>query len=67
MLLDYDLPDGKGDALASEIAACGGTRVIGVSSHQPGNEALKLAGAEAVCLKIRFSQLPFLLKTLDNS
>src|SRR5882757_317627 len=53
LLVDYDLDDGKGDefvlavrVVAPELA------VIGVSSHEMGNQALLEAGANAICSKM---------------
>jgi DNA-binding response OmpR family regulator len=48
LLVDYDLDDGKGDALVKEMRTSGrAMRAIGVSSHDEGNSALLRAGAAA--------------------
>jgi CheY-like chemotaxis protein len=58
LLVDYDLNDGKGDALVKELCAAGEpTAVIGVSSHDEGNAALLRAGAAAVCGKMHFDRI----------
>ena len=58
VLVDYDLDDGKGDALVREIQASSAPiTVIGVSSHDEGNAALRRAGAKAVCSKMQFDQI----------
>jgi DNA-binding response OmpR family regulator len=52
-LVDYDLDDGKGDELVAGLRADGvRLRVIGVSSHAAGNDALHRAGADATCSKL---------------
>jgi CheY-like chemotaxis protein len=62
VLVDYDLDDGKGDSLVSELKQRA-TRpvVIAVSAHEGGNEALLRAGADAACPKQRFAVLEALL------
>lgn len=58
VLVDYDLDDGKGDALVREIQALSEPlAVIGVSSHDEGNAALRRAGARAACSKMQFDQI----------
>jgi DNA-binding response OmpR family regulator len=58
ILLDYDLDDGKGSELAVEIRISNPKLpVIGVSSHQQGNEALLKAGANAICSKMDFDRI----------
>ncbi|WP_050030399.1 response regulator [Verrucomicrobium sp. BvORR034] len=58
MLVDFDLDDGKGDALVREVRASGDQIVIvAVSSHDEGNAALVRAGASAICGKMEFSQI----------
>ena len=55
-LVDYDLPDGKGDAVVRAVRARGlGVFVVGISSHDAGNEALARAGADATCKKADFA------------
>lgn len=56
LLVDYDLPDGKGDAVVRAVRARGlGILVVGISSHDAGNEALRGAGADATCKKADFA------------
>jgi CheY-like chemotaxis protein len=58
LLVDYDLDDGKGDALVNQVHVSGKTvPVIGVSSHEEGNNALLRAGAVAVCSKMHFDRI----------
>jgi DNA-binding response OmpR family regulator len=61
-LVDYDLDDGKGDALVRELRAAGSRlRIIGVSSKAEGTRALLAAGVDASCGKLEFAGLPALL------
>ena len=65
LLVDYDLDDGKGDALVNEVHASGkAVPVIGVSSHDEGNTALLRAGAVAVCSKMQFDRIPSVIDTV---
>jgi len=58
ILVDYDLDDGKGDTLIRDIrAAGGGVPIVGVSSHDEGNAALRRAGASAICPKMQFDRI----------
>jgi CheY-like chemotaxis protein len=58
VLVDFDLDDGKGDELVCEIRAVQPKLpIIGVSSHEPGNQAMLKAGANAVCSKMDFDQI----------
>ncbi len=62
VLVDFDLPDGKGDAVVRALRARHPTlRILGVSSHDEGNASLRRAGATAVCRKDAFDALPSLL------
>lgn len=57
-LVDYDLDDGKGDILVREIReSAAPIAIIGVSSHDEGNAALREAGAKAICSKMQFNQI----------
>jgi DNA-binding response OmpR family regulator len=56
LLVDYDLDDGKGDELVRSVAV-GKMVIIGVSSHEAGNNALLKAGANAVCSKMEFDKI----------
>ena len=58
VLVDYDLDDGKGDEFVAAMRADGSRlRVIGVSSHAAGNDALLCAGADAICSKLDFANI----------
>jgi DNA-binding NarL/FixJ family response regulator len=62
VLVDFDLDDGKGDALVREVRRqYPQLRVIATSSHEMGNRALVAAGADAACSKLEFGQIPELL------
>ena len=57
-LVDYDLDDGKGTEVVSEIRSQGGTTpMIATSSHERGNALLLAAGANAVCNKMHFKYI----------
>jgi CheY-like chemotaxis protein len=65
VLVDYDLDDGKGDELVRWLrAAKPETKIVAVSARETGNEALLAAGADAVCPKLRFSQIQTVLRDL---
>jgi len=65
VLVDYDLDDGKGDELVRELSICAQQpKIIAVSSHQFGNDALLDAGADAVCGKMRFAKIAQTIETL---
>jgi DNA-binding NarL/FixJ family response regulator len=62
VLLDQDLDDGKGASLVAFIHALPARPVvIATSSHEAGNQALLAAGADAVCPKLRFSEIESVL------
>lgn len=67
LLVDYDLDDGKGDALVRQVANLR-IKVIGVSSHDEGNVALLRAGAADVCSKMRFDDIQTVIRRVveDN-
>ena len=65
LLVDYDLDDGKGDQVVrfarrrrSEI------KIIGVSSHEEGNQALQFAGADTICSKLEFDGIATVIDQL---
>jgi DNA-binding response OmpR family regulator len=65
VLVDYDLDDGKGVELVKEIRALNEKfPIIGVSSHQQGNEDMLRAGASAICSKMEFDQIQEILETV---
>jgi CheY-like chemotaxis protein len=58
VLTDFDLDDGKGDALVRELRARGFPgKIVAVSAHDEGNARLLAAGAHAVCPKGRFREI----------
>ena len=58
ILVDYDLDDGKGDVVVQVAAPLQPRpRIIAVSAHEEGNAALVVAGADAVCGKLRFASI----------
>lgn len=58
VLVDYDLDDGKGDDLVRELMSrVTRPEIIGISARPEGNAALRAAGADAVCSKLRFSEV----------
>jgi DNA-binding response OmpR family regulator len=63
LLVDFDLDDGKGDALVRELRGAGAAvHVIAISSHEAGNAALLAAGADACCPKLSFARIAELLE-----
>jgi CheY-like chemotaxis protein len=55
ILVDYDLPDGKGTDVVRAIRLGGFRgRVVAVSSKEEGNDDLRRAGANVVCAKKDF-------------
>jgi len=58
ILLDYDLDDGKGDALLADIdKLVPPPVVIAISSHDRGNDAIMAAGADTICSKTKFANI----------
>lgn len=58
VLVDYDLPDGKGDALVRSMRRSGFRGVIlAVSAHEDGNLRLYRAGADGICRKADFHRI----------
>jgi O-acetyl-ADP-ribose deacetylase (regulator of RNase III) len=65
VLADYDLEDGKGVDFIREVKARNATTpIIGVSSHEAGNEALLNAGASATCSKMDFDNISNVIERL---
>jgi DNA-binding NarL/FixJ family response regulator len=63
ILVDYDLDDGKGSQLVECLRASGFAGVVvGVSSHDDGNQALLRAGANVICPKAEFQNISSVLK-----
>jgi DNA-binding response OmpR family regulator len=64
-LVDYDLDDGKGDEFVREVrVAAPKLAIIGVSSHELGNQALLGAGANAICGKMEFDEIQEVIKSI---
>jgi DNA-binding NtrC family response regulator len=67
VLSDYDLDDGKGEVFVRECRLSHPELpVIGVSSHDAGNEALLKAGASAICSKMQFDQIEQVIAKLSH-
>ena len=67
VLLDYDLPDGKGSELLEEIQRQQlAVRVIAVSSREENNARLLELGADAVVSKLKFGDMIDALEQLDR-
>lgn len=65
VLVDYDLDDGKGDALIGELSQRNQRpRIVAISSHQVGNAALMAAGANMICDKMNFAKVAFVIAAL---
>lgn len=55
VILDYDLPDGKGVEILGELKALSPRpRIIAASAFDEKNAAMLRAGADAECGKLRF-------------
>jgi DNA-binding NarL/FixJ family response regulator len=58
VLVDYDLPDGKGTEVVVALRArYFAGKIIAVSSKDDGNAELRRAGADVVCSKRDFAQI----------
>jgi DNA-binding NtrC family response regulator len=63
VLVDYDLDDGKGAELVSEIQKLFPTLpTIGVSSHQEGNQAKLKEGTKAICAKMDMDRIETIIE-----
>ena len=66
VLCDYDLDDGKGADFVKFLRHKeSSVPVVAVSSHNEGNEALIKAGANIICSKMDFKNLPRVIKELE--
>lgn len=66
VLLDYDLPDGKGDAFGRWAREKGHRApFVACSSHEDGNALLLDAGANEVCAKGYFARIQSVLERLQ--
>jgi DNA-binding NtrC family response regulator len=67
VLIDYDLDDGKGDELVQEVKLhFPSIKTIAVSSHKPGNDALRRAGADFVCPKMDFDRIQTVINQAER-
>jgi hypothetical protein len=63
--MDYDLPDAKGTEMVVHPQAKGFRgRIVAVSSHHDGNQALVASGAHAMCQKRDFRCIREMLRLL---
>ncbi len=66
VLIDYDLPDGKGTEVVRHLRAIQFRgRIVAVSAKDEGNEALRAAGAHAVCKKAELHRIATVLQRLS--
>jgi DNA-binding response OmpR family regulator len=67
VLLDYDLPDGKGIELLEDLQQSGWTgSVVAVSSREENNAHLMAAGAAATVSKMKFGEISAVLEQLEQ-
>jgi len=67
LIVDYDLDDGKGDALVRAARVMyPGLKIIAASSHDPGNAAALQAGASATCGKMEFDRIQTVIARLAS-
>jgi DNA-binding NarL/FixJ family response regulator len=67
VIVDYDLDDGKGDALVRSCRVLHPElKIIAASSHEAGNSALLKAGASAVCSKMEFDNIGSVITSLGK-
>lgn len=67
VLLDFDLPDGKGKSLVHHLKAMPTKPlIIAFSSHDDGNSRLMAAGADVLLGKMNAKLLPGILTTRVN-
>ena len=58
LIVDYDLDDGKGAEIVSEVASRKKRpRMIAASSRDEGNEHMMSCGADATCSKMDFDEI----------
>jgi len=58
MSVDHDLNGGKGVEFVRELRDGGNpVRLIGVSAHDDGNDALRNAGVDAICGRMKFDRI----------
>ena len=67
-LVDYDLDDGKGDEFVRRVREQGvPLKIVTMSGHERGNQAIAEAGADAVCGKQRYREIRDILSTIGFS
>lgn len=67
VLVDYDLPDGKGTEVVRQLRANRFKgRIVAVSAKDEGNAELRSAGAHAICKKAELHQLATTLNQLSR-
>ena len=65
VLVDYDLPDGKGTEVVRQLRASRFKgSIVAVSAKDEGNAELRAAGAHASCKKAKIHQLAITLNQL---
>ena len=63
VLVDYDLDDGKGDQLVALLVRQRfAGKIVAISAHDDGNDALQRAGASHVCPKGKFATITAVLE-----
>jgi two-component system response regulator TctD len=63
VLVDYDLPDGKGVSMVEHLRALRFKGlIVAVSAKDDGNAALRAAGAHATCKKAELHQIEVMLQ-----
>jgi DNA-binding response OmpR family regulator len=63
VLIDYDLPDGKGTEVVQALrGARYAGKIIAVSAKDEGNAELRRAGAHAICKKAELHRVAMLLR-----
>ena len=66
VLVDYDLDDGKGSEVVLLTRRLGRKpKVVGVSSHEMGNNEMLECGADAICPKLEFDSIGDILKSFE--
>ena len=67
VLIDYDLPDGKGTALVRHLRTTGFRgRIIAVSAKDDGNRELRAAGAHDTCKKAELRRIADVLTSASS-
>jgi len=65
VLVDHDLEDGTGVEVVQAVQAASNlSRIVAISARTEGNEAMREAGAHAICNKTSFQHIRQVLKAL---